>query len=488
MLFSGITSSAEGTDTFGEPAANDCPSIFHQDASTFGQPSATLSRHLNAAQFSGSPTADAATSPPQIRNIMVYHKNVRGLSKDDRITELLTELETIEWDFVGINETMRTKKSEFWETQSGHMFMGSGHDLPTRGVGFLVHKRWNSSIRQFRRISERLAYIDIQCKQFKMRFVTAYFPHSGYADEDVQKLYDELGQVQLEAKQRKMVFIIGADCNAEVGATDDGNATLGRFGFGAKNSRGRWLTSWATIQNLAIANTHFEKPADKLTTFTGPNGRPRQIDYFLVDKKLRGALKDCEATSEIHLDSDHKAVKMRVDMDGIGKKRPTKRKKQDKTKNVCWPPRCIDSYKADLTHRLNGFSTDAETLSCENIEMAITESMAQCEQPMEQTSKPVSENLQTLLEQRRTTPSSAQEARRRLTKQIRKEIRETKRTERRSKIGKILQGYKNLKAISGIKSQRKKELIPCMVSKSGAEVHERQGIADTFAEFYAELY
>ena len=164
--------------------------------------------------------------------------------------------------------------------------MGSGHDLPTRGVGFLVHKRWNSSIRQFRRISERLAYIDIQCKQFKMRFVTAYFPHSGYADEDVQKLYDEPGQVQLEAKQRKMVFIIGADCNAEVGATDDGNATLGRFGFGAKNSRGRWLTSWATIQNLAIANTHFEKPADKLTTFTGPNGRPRQIDYFLVDTKI----------------------------------------------------------------------------------------------------------------------------------------------------------------------------------------------------------
>ena len=207
-----------------------------------------------------------------------------------------------------------------------------------------------------------------------------------------------------------------------------------------------------------------------------------------MDKRVRGALKDCEATSEIHLDSDHKAVKMRVDVDGIGKRRPTKRKKQDKTKNVCWPPRCIDSYKADLTHRLNGFSTDAETLSCENIEMAITESMAQCEQPMEQTSKPVSENLQTLLEQRRTTPSSAQEARRRLTKQIRKEIRETKRTERRSKIGKILQGYKNLKAISGIKSQRKKELIPCMVSKSGAEVHERQGIADTFAEFYAELY
>ena len=77
----------------------------------------------------------------KIPNLIVLHKNARGLSRDDRITELLTELENMEWDLVSINETMRTTETEIWTAQGGHMFMGAGHDLPTRGVGFLVHKK-----------------------------------------------------------------------------------------------------------------------------------------------------------------------------------------------------------------------------------------------------------------------------------------------------------------------------------------------------------
>ena len=92
---------------------------------------------------------------PKKQNLIVLHKNARGLSRDDRITELLTELENMEWDFVSINETMRTTESEIWATQGGHMFMGAGHELPTRGVGFLVHKKWRSAIQQFKRVNER---------------------------------------------------------------------------------------------------------------------------------------------------------------------------------------------------------------------------------------------------------------------------------------------------------------------------------------------
>ena len=120
--------------------------------------------------------------------------------------------------------------------------------------------------------------------------------------------------------------------------------------------------------------------------------------------------------------------------------------------------------------------------------MALTETMAECEQPTERISRPSSVNLQTLLQQRRDTPSSDQETRRLLTKEIRKEIRDTRRIERRTKIGKILNEYKNLKTISGIKSQKQKELIPCMISENGSEINERQGIADTFADFYEGLY
>ena len=59
---------------------------------------------------------------------------------------------------------------------------------------------------------------------------------------------------------------------------------------------------------------------------------------------------------------------------------------------------------------------------------------------------------------------------------------------RRDKIEKILNEYKDLKKISGIKSQKAKELIPGMKDSVGSLQHQRQSIANVFATFYEELY
>ena len=56
---------------------------------------------------------------------------MRGLTSDDRVEELMHELETMSWDFMSINETMHTNRTEIWTTRGGHVFMGSGYDLPT---------------------------------------------------------------------------------------------------------------------------------------------------------------------------------------------------------------------------------------------------------------------------------------------------------------------------------------------------------------------
>ena len=48
---------------------------------------------------------------------------MRGLTSDDRIEELMHELETMSWDFMSINETMRTNRTEIWTTRGGHVFM-----------------------------------------------------------------------------------------------------------------------------------------------------------------------------------------------------------------------------------------------------------------------------------------------------------------------------------------------------------------------------
>eukprot|EP00959_Pyramimonas_sp_CCMP1952_P042218 882970-Pyramimonas_sp.AAC.1 len=39
-----------------------------------------------------------------------------------------------------------------------------------------------------------------------------------------------------------------------------------------------------------------------------PQKTDRQIDYFLVNKKLRRTVKDCESNCEIDMGSDHRAL------------------------------------------------------------------------------------------------------------------------------------------------------------------------------------
>ena len=53
---------------------------------------------------------------------------------------------------------------------------------------------------------------------------------------------------------------------------------------------------------------------------------------------------------------------------------------------------------------------------------------------------------------------------------------------------KILEEFKGLKEIAGIRANGKRAIIGSIQAKDGSIKQERQDIADTFAEFYEDLY
>ena len=65
--------------------------------------------------------------------------------------------------------------------------------------------------------------------------------------------------------------------------TDD-TRTIDPFGGVKMNARGEWLKQWATLENLVITNTFYDKPPSKQTIYIGPHGQERQIDSILVDR------------------------------------------------------------------------------------------------------------------------------------------------------------------------------------------------------------
>ena len=456
------TSAAEGTDTFGSTAPNVYPNIFQAG--------------------NGLPIENS-----KMDNFVIYHKNVRGLNSDERVAELLLELDDVSWDAVTLNETMRVVKQECWITGGGHMFLAAGYSAHTRGVAILVHKKWTNHITKFRAVNERVAAVDIRHKQIRLRIISAYFPHSGYGDEEVQNMYNTLSELIREAREHKLEIIIGADCNAQVGIPEEDENTkfIGQFGMKRQNARGQWLKNWAIASSMTLANTCFEKPIEKLITFTSPTGVHKQLDYFLVSRRVRGRTKDCEVTKELSIHSDHRALKLRI------KIQPDKRKrKRPKTKKMeMWPPNNIERYQERLAECLDGVRRAETGVKCKHIEDAIKCSLSTAEEgEPEPTSTSQRSHIHILIRQRRELRTEDPNIRSEHSRRIKKEIRAIQRLERRSQISKILSEYRNLKSIAGIKSQKKKELICSMVSATGEEVYDRCSIANVFADFYEELY
>ena len=92
---------------------------------------------------------------------------------------------------------------------------------------------------------------------------------------------------------------------------DDHNI-IGVNGMNNENARGQWQKQWATKERLTIANTFFSKPVDKKTTHTGTSGRPMQIDFVLVDSRLRLLVNNVGSVDKPDVGSDHKAVQLQA--------------------------------------------------------------------------------------------------------------------------------------------------------------------------------
>ena len=432
-------------------------------------------------------------------NFTLIHKNARSLTTDDSIEEMLTELDGKHWDVIAINETWRQQPNEMWITKNRqHVFAGSGHNSNNRGVAFMIHNRWRQHIQQFTPVDERIAYIDINITSMKFRLITAYFPHSGYGDAHVQRMYDTISTIKREAKQRKRHVILTGDFNAQVGSRmeDESRTTVGRFGMETCNSRGEWLKSWAGSEHFVIANTHFRKRPEFITTYIGPNGNARQIDYILVTTGLWRLVMDAHSTTCPDLGSDHRAVQLRLNLT----LQPERRQKTDtddkktrpmKTSTALkWPPNNSNKYSDDLMQQLQDLTlTHDLDKRCKQIEDALLIA-TQLNQPtnVQQNMHNHNDRLFDLTRQRQQLPPNARTERKSISKSIQKEIKAIRRMEQRSKIDAIIRQYRGLKKISGIKSSKDKDLITNMTNDSGKDVTKRQSIADVFATFYERLY
>ena len=417
----------------------------------------------------------------------IFAKNVRGMANDDRLAELEGELQLVNtWSVCVLSETWRKQQQDYYSTKNGNTFMYAGCEAGRRGVGFLVNEEWSSYISDFAPINERVAYLRIVKNNVKLTIIGVYFPHTGYADDTVQEMYDILATIIDEAQRRKDHIIVGGDFNAEIGAhsEQDDAKYVGQFSMGETNSRGAWLKRFCYFKNLTIANTLYPKHERNITTYKGPSSRPRQIDFILIGQKTKRWLKDAGSVDIVNMGSDHRAVKVRMEM---STKRPKKGQRK-RNKAVAWTDVNGEVFRTS-TEELFRESQLSENLQarCEQVEQVLLQATRMaCEGNSEETSE-MDATLRDLVEARRPMPSDSAE-RTNLSKEIQKRIRCLKREKRHRQITATLEAFKGLKRIPDIKSQVRKRYISQMKDKDGVLRTERTSIANIFADFYEQLY
>ena len=441
------------------------------------------STHSGVAGFQ---TARSLNSMPVLR---IIAKNARGLKTDERIQELLTELESIQhWDIIMLSETWRIDAFEMFATNEGHLFANAGCEAGRRGVGFLINKRWVKWMKSFDPINERVASITLKKHKITIKVVGVYFPHCGYPDEAVQQVYDILENILRETNKKKEHIVIAGDFNAEIGVreTIDNQRLIGQWSVGIQNYRGFVLKRWCELNGISIANTLYPKTKENIITYVGPNKHERQIDYVLLSDKTRKILRNASSTNDVDLGSDHRAVEVHLEL-AKQKKRCNQRKR---TTTVAWEQVDVDKFrvKTDELVRIAEFSGDVQ-VRCEEIQKILLEAtVSSAHSDRSQNTDGIeNETLRELLERRRTLGIGTSE-KAETSKQIQKIVRKTRREKQHGKISEILAQFRDLKRIPRIKTVQKRKLIVQMTDKNGRLQTDRKTIADIFADFYEELY
>ena len=145
-------------------------------------------------------------------HFIVLQKNMRSMHSSEQIEEMVCELEGYRWDASLLCETWRHDKEEIWGSHHKHIFMGAGKYDNKHGVGILLNKKWKQIIIDTEYINERAISTTIVVNRQRIKLMSVYFTHSGYADHHSEKMYKTIEKHTDNCK--RFIPRIGGDFNA----------------------------------------------------------------------------------------------------------------------------------------------------------------------------------------------------------------------------------------------------------------------------------
>ena len=238
--------------------------------------------------------------------LKIGHWNVQTMYQPGKLDNIRQEMDRIKFNILGIAETRWTGKGKI-ETGNKVMIYSGGDKIHERGVAIIFDQATGKSLKGWWGVSDRVIVAKLEGKPFDIGIIQVYAPTSTHSDEEVEEFYEDIDKAMKLFKSQDIKIVMG-DFNAKVGneRIDD---IVGSWGLGSRNERGDRLIDWCRQNEFIISNTWFKNHPRRIYTWISPGDRTRnQIDYILVQKRFRNAIKTAKALPGADCGSDHNPV------------------------------------------------------------------------------------------------------------------------------------------------------------------------------------
>lgn len=241
--------------------------------------------------------------------------NVRTLSTNHRLIELIDSLKNTTYDVVGLSEVRRVGTSV--REYDDFIFCYKGETRGLYGVGFIVKKYLKRNIVSFNGISERVALLKLNLNGYQLNILQVYAPTEASNEDEVERFYDTINETL--RKTGKNIIVMG-DFNSKIGnPRPEESLIMKNHGYGVRNNRGERLIDFAYENKLSITNTFFKKPKNLRWTWRSPDGNTKnEIDYILtnLDKNVLNV-----QVLNVNFPTDHRLVRATFILQKITKSR-----------------------------------------------------------------------------------------------------------------------------------------------------------------------
>jgi hypothetical protein len=391
----------------------------------------------------------------------------------------MSQINKFKYDVIGLCETRAKEETRTrWKDTGDELIIGAGagqHRIG--GVGFIINKRIADRIIEVEVHSPRIATLKIDTgKKRPLLIIQVYAPHSGYADEEIERFYQE---VEAKLQQPACQKIIIGDFNAQIGPKTTNQRYIGKFTGDTWTETGELLADFAEGNRMFITNTFFQKPAGKRWTYqsTNANKTRHEIDFGLCSD--RHMVQNIEFLSRLDVGSDHRPVRFTLNVSVKANKKRT----STKTGRI-FNPQVLQMAINSQDWTTNGTLTEKFDQLQDRLKKCVEASTAaKKEKPCRLT-----EETQQLLKKRscmdrQVNPIEFVE----LCKVIRRKIREDHEAFKLRRLLKTMEERKSLKKCRR-QLQQQTATMAALKDKNGKRLTKRIDIEQRCQEFYTELF